>query len=68
MPFPSETKTAVEKARDEGQIEGILFALRTVREILDEIGSGAASVTGMYGAVDAEFQEVRKRILRLQGK
>ena len=62
-----EKKTPIEKARDEGQIEGMLFALRTGQEILDGTRGGAASVTGMYAAVDAEFQEVRKRILRLQG-
>jgi hypothetical protein len=62
-----EQKTAIQKARDEGQIEGMLFALRTVRELLGGTRGGMASVTGMYAAVDAEFQEIRKRILRLQG-
>jgi hypothetical protein len=51
------------RIRDEGQLEGLFTAFRVVRELLAGAHQGTSHMTGI---VDAEFQEVKRKVLELR--
>ncbi len=53
-------KTEIEKAREEGQIEGMLSVLRIVRELLN--GTPIWPKAHLHGVVDSELQVVSQMI------
>lgn len=54
----------LKNARDEGQIEGMIFILDIINNILD----GKGDVGGIHPIPDSRFRRARNKIRALQGK